>query len=292
MLKGIIKKGIGGFYYVKTETDIYECRARGVFRKKNITPLIGDKVLIRISDEDNTGYIEKIEERESELIRPPVANITQAIIVMSIEKPAINYWLLDRFLVMAESENLNIVICLNKVDLTQEEDLNRFFEIYTKGKYKIIKTSTKTGEGISDLRQTLKDNITVFAGPSGVGKSSLLNRVQPELNLKTGVVSEKTNRGKHTTRHVELLDIDLNSYVLDTPGFSSLKLDFIENEVELGRYFKEINEYIHECKFIGCLHNKEPGCEVKKQVEEGNINKQRYNNYISFLEEIKNIRRY
>lgn len=293
MLEGIITKGIGGFYYVKTKSDIYECRARGLFREKNITPLVGDKVLIRINDEDNSGYIEEIHARNSKLIRPPVANVTQAIIVVSIKEPSINFWLLDRFLIMAERENLSCIICINKIDIANEEEIRYVDNIYEKTSYPIIKTSTKTSEGINDLISVLKNNITVFAGPSGVGKSSLLNKINPEFKLKTGYVSKKANRGNHTTRHVELFEIDSeNSFVLDTPGFSSLRLDFIEDDLELSRYFKEIKEYENGCKFNGCLHYKEPNCEVKKQVENGNISIQRYNNYIQFLEEVRNNRRY
>ncbi|MCF6461025.1 ribosome small subunit-dependent GTPase A [Clostridium sp. Cult3] len=292
MLEGTIIKGIGGFYYVETEKGVYECKARGLFRKDNTIPLIGDRVLIRISEEDNTGYIEEIKERSSQLTRPPVANVTQAIIVMSIKNPGINCWLLDRFLVMAEYENLDIKICLNKIDLAEEQEVNQIYNIYDKAGYCIIKTSTKTKEGIGLLKEALEGNITVFAGPSGVGKSSLLNKVDTSLELMTGKVSKKTARGKHTTRHVELIDLGSESYVLDTPGFSSLNLDFIESEVELSRYFKDMNKYSEECKFIGCLHHKEPDCEVKKQVEAGNIDRTRYKNYLSFLEEIRNIRRY
>ena len=292
MIEGIIIKGVGGFYYVKTQECIYECRARGVFREDNITPLIGDNVLIRISEEDDTGYIEKVMERKSQLIRPPVANVTQAIIVMSIKKPNINFWLLDRFIVMAEHQNLNIGICLNKMDISSEDEAKRIDKNYDKTKYPIIKTSTKTGEGIEDLKKFLKNNVTVFAGPSGVGKSSLLNAIHPGLELKTGDVSKKTTRGKHTTRHVELIEIDPQSYVLDTPGFSSLNLDFIRSEEELSQYFVEIYEYNDKCKFINCLHHKEPNCEVKRQVEKGNISLERYENYLQFLEEIKNIRRF
>ena len=186
MLEGIIIKGIGGFYYVDTQKGVYECRARGVFREENIIPLIGDRVSIRLSKEDNTGYIEKIHDRESQLIRPSVANITQIIIVMSIRKPDINYWLLDRFLIMAEHERLTTHICINKIDLNDEENLDLVDRLYSKIEYKVIKTSSKTGEGISKLKDILGDNITVFAGPSGVGKSSLFNRIKPELYLKRG----------------------------------------------------------------------------------------------------------
>ncbi|NLJ78570.1 MAG: ribosome small subunit-dependent GTPase A [Tissierellia bacterium] len=292
MLEGIIIKGIGGFYYVDTVEGVYECRARGIFREQNITPLIGDRVSIRLSEEDDTGYIERIHNRRSQLLRPSVANITQVVIVMSIKKPDINYWLLDRFLVMAEYEGLDVHICINKIDLHNGDTIDIIDSIYSKIDYKVIKTSSKTGEGISNLKDILEDNITVFAGPSGVGKSSLLNRIDPKLNLKTGDVSRKTTRGRHTTRHVELMDLGAYGYVVDSPGFSSLDLDFIEDEVELGQYFREIGYWSQRCRFIGCLHHREPGCEVKKQVLEQNISDVRYQNYLQFLEELKNIRRY
>ncbi len=292
MLEGIIVKGVGGFYYVQTKEGIFECKARGLFREENIIPLVGDKVKIQISKEDNTGYIKEIKPRRSQLLRPPVANITQVIIVMSVKEPDINFWLLDRFLVMAEFENLNIHICLNKIDLESEEKIQAINDIYSSAGYHIINTSTTKNIGIEELREQLKNNITVFAGPSGVGKSSLLNKIHPGLDLKTGEVSKKTTRGKHTTRHVELLDLDSSSYVLDSPGFSSLDLDFIENKNQLAIGFKEIQKYEDKCKFISCLHDREPDCEVKRQLENGNISISRYENYLSFLEEIKNIRRY
>lgn len=291
MIDGIIIKGIGGFYYIKTKDRIIESRARGNFREENITPLIGDKVRIRISSEDSTGYIEEIYKRESQLTRPPVANITQAIIVMSIKKPDINTWLLDRFLMMAEYENLNLIICLNKVDLDLEKTLE-LKKIYEIAGYRVIMTSTVSGEGIDEVKSILSNNISVFAGPSGAGKSSLLNMINNNFKLETGEVSSKTKRGKHTTRHVELLDLDENSFVLDSPGFSSLNVEFIEDATELRDYFREIKKYGKTCKFIDCLHFNEPDCEVKRQVEAGNISKERYENYLLFLEEIKNIRRY
>ena len=291
MIDGIIIKGIGGFYYVKTEDGIIECRARGVFREEKITPLIGDKVRIRINEEDNSGYVEEIYERKSQLRRPPVANITQAIIVMSIKEPDINTWLLDRFLMMAEYENLEIIICLNKVDLDPGGAL-RLKEIYELAGYKVIETSTLVESGIDILESLLKDNISVFAGPSGAGKSSLLNLIRPGSNLETGEISNKTKRGKHTTRHVELLELDKNSFVLDSPGFSSLNVDFIEEDNQIKDYFREINRYGENCRFNSCLHHNEPNCKVKEQVEEGNISQERYENYILFLDEIKKIRRY
>lgn len=291
MIEGIIVKGVGGFYYVKTEEDIIECRARGIFREENLTPLIGDKVLIRISDEDNTGYIEKIQPRKSQLIRPPVANVTQVIIVMSIKKPNINPWLLDKFIVMAERENLNILICINKIDLDPEKG-QELIDIYKDIGYNVIGASAKEKIGIDKLRENLKNNISVFAGPSGVGKSSLLNAVNRDFKLKTGDVSAKTRRGKHTTRHVELLELDKTAYVLDTPGFGSLHLNFIEDVIELRDYFLEIKRFGLNCKFISCLHENEPDCEVKRQVELGNIQESRYNSYLDFLQEIRKFRRY
>jgi len=291
MIDGIIIKGIGGFYYVKTINEIIECRARGIFREENITPLVGDHVRIRISSEDNSGYVEEIYPRRSQLLRPSVANITQAIIVMSIKKPDINNWLLDRFLIMAEHERLNIMICLNKVDLAEEKALE-IKKIYEDIGYKVINTSTKDGIGIEDLRKSLYNNISVFAGPSGAGKSTLLNTISPNFKLETGDVSLKTKRGKHTTRHVELLDLYENTFVLDSPGFSSLNIDFIEEDVELRNYFKEIKVHGEKCRFISCLHQNEPDCNVKKQVENKTINKERYENYLLFLEEIKSRRRY
>ena len=276
---------------MKTDSGVIESKARGVFREDNIIPLIGDKVTIRISHEDDTGYIEEIHERSSKLTRPPVANITQAIIVMSIKKPDINTWLLDRFIMMAEHENLDIVICFNKIDLDSKLSAE-LKSIYEGAGYKVIETSIVSNSGIDKLRNTLKDNISVFAGPSGAGKSSILNLVSPEFNLETGEISTKTKRGKHTTRHTELLELSKNSFVLDSPGFSSLNIDFIEEDIEVRDYFREIRKYGEECKFMSCLHDNEPGCEVKKQVDKGNINKDRYKNYLLFKKEIKDIRRY
>lgn len=292
MIEGMILKGIGGFYYVKTDNGIYECRARGVFREEKITPFVGDIVLIRENETDKTGYIEKIYPRKSKLIRPPVTNVTQALIVISMKNPDPNLWLLDRFLILARHEGLNTIICLNKIDLVDCEEFNAVKSIYQKAGYNVIATSPVLDVGIDELRDTLENNITVFSGPSGVGKSSLLNKVQPNLQLKTGEISDKTKRGKHTTRHVELLELDNGGYVLDTPGFSSLDIDFIDNAEGLKKYFDEINSIKNQCRFNSCLHYKEPDCEVKRLVEVGEISKIRYENYIRFLEEIRNRRRY
>ncbi|KNF08746.1 putative ribosome biogenesis GTPase RsgA [Gottschalkia purinilytica] len=290
MLEGTIIKGIGGFYYVKVKDDLYECRARGVFRKEKTKPLVGDRVLIRANENDKTGYVEKIFERKTELIRPPVSNVNQAIIVFAVKNPDPNLWLLDRFLLLASYQGLDVVICFNKIDLVNEE-VKHLIEDYTKAGYKVITTSCKENKGIDELRETLKDKISVFAGPSGVGKSTLLNNIQSNLQLKTGEISQKTSRGKHTTRHVELIELEMGGWVLDTPGFSSLDIDFLDEE-NLQIYFNDIYEKSHLCKFTGCKHDKEPQCAVKESVENGEISRSRYNNYLLFLKETMDNRRY
>lgn len=291
MLEGRIIKGVGGLYFVKTTKGIIKSRARGVFRVEKTIPLIGDLVNIRISEEDNMGYIVDIKKRKTELLRPAVANVTQAIVVMSVKDPEINTWLLDKFLLMAEYENLNTVIVFNKSDLDPKK-AEELKGIYEKAGYEVVIASASLDIGIDDVKKHLKDNISVFAGPSGVGKSSLLNKIHKGFKLETGDISAKNKRGKHTTRHIELLELDDNSFVLDSPGFSSLNLNFIEDESEVRNYFKEIHDYGKDCKFLSCLHNKEPGCAVKNAVEENNINNSRYENYLLLLEEVKNIRRY
>ena len=291
MLDGIITKGIGGFYYVKVGDITYECRARGLFRKNKIKPQVGDRVSIRADENDKTGYVEEVHERTTELIRPPVSNVNQAIIVFAVKQPDPNLWLLDRFLLLASSQNLEVVICINKIDIATQEEVDEIYSIYKNIDYKIISTSTTENIGISDLKEILKDKITVFAGPSGVGKSTLLNAVQPDLGLETGSISAKNSRGKHTTRHTELIELELGGFVLDTPGFSSLDLDFLTEET-LEHHFPEIHKAGHDCKFNGCKHLKEPGCKVKEGVEDGSISASRYENYVMFLKELKDGRRY
>ncbi|HLS53361.1 MAG TPA: ribosome small subunit-dependent GTPase A [Tissierellaceae bacterium] len=291
MVKGRIIKGVGGFYYVKTKDGIIESRARGVFREDKLKPLVGDRVKIKVSDEDNSGYIIEIEDRQTELLRPPVSNVTQAIIVMSIKSPDINTWLLDKFLLMADYEGLDILICINKCELDEEFAI-KIEKIYKEAGYKVLLTSAALGLGIEELEEVLNGSISVLAGPSGVGKSSLLNRINPDFNLDTGDVSARTRRGRHTTRHVELLELKDNTFVLDSPGFSSLDLKFIENESQVRNYFKEINKYGFQCAFHSCLHDREPNCAVKAYVEAGKISQERYKNYLSILNEVRNIRRY
>ena len=292
MINGKIIKGIGGFYYVDTENGLYECRARGIFRKNKITPLVGDRVSISVVDEENKkGVVEEIEERDTELVRPPIANVDKALIVFAIKNPSPNLSLLDRFIVLAEKENLEIVIVFTKVDLDADgELLEELKSIYEVSGYKVIPVSNKLKLNIDKIKEELKENTVVFAGPSGVGKSSLLNEVDKNFELKTGEVSDKIKRGKHTTRHAELLKLECGGMVADTPGFSSLTLDDID-ESELKEYFIEFDKY-DDCRFGSrCIHENEPSCAVKEAVENGDISKKRYESYIQLLNEIRSGKR-
>lgn len=292
MINGKIIKGIGGFYYVDTENGLYECRARGIFRKNKITPLVGDRVSISVVDEENKkGVVEEIEKRDTELVRPPIANVDKALIVFAIKNPSPNLSLLDRFIVLAEKENLEIVIVFTKVDLDADgELLEELKSIYEVSGYKVIPVSNKLKLNIDKIKEELKENTVVFAGPSGVGKSSLLNEVDKNFELKTGEVSDKIKRGKHTTRHAELLKLECGGMVADTPGFSSLTLDDID-ESELKEYFIEFDKH-DDCRFGSrCIHENEPSCAVKEAVENGEISKKRYESYIQLLNEIRSGKR-
>mgnify|MGYP002571794288 FL=1 len=292
MIEGRIIKGIGGFYYIETEKGLYECRARGIFRKNKITPLVGDRVKISVVDEDKKkGVVEEIQERKTELVRPPIANVNKALIVFAVKNPTPHLSLLDRFIVLAEKENLEIVIVFTKVDLdTDGELLGELKDIYEVSGYKVISVSNKLKLNIDKIKEELKENTVVFAGPSGVGKSSLLNEVDKNFELKTGEVSDKIKRGKHTTRHAELLKLECGGMVADTPGFSSLTLDDID-ESELKEYFIEFDKY-DECRFGSrCIHENEPSCAVKEAVENGDISKKRYESYIQLLNEIRSGKR-
>jgi ribosome biogenesis GTPase / thiamine phosphate phosphatase len=295
MLDGRILKGIGGFYYIDTNNAIYECKARGIFRKDKVTPLVGDKVKISIIDEENKkGVIEEIEERQTELGRPPIANINKALIVFAIKNPDPHLSLLDRFIILAQKSGLEIVIVITKIDLDNDNKLEELKDIYKHAGYKIIPVSIKKNINMDEIKKELKDNTIVFAGPSGVGKSSLLNSIDSNLKLETGEVSDKIKRGKHTTRHSELLKLEFGGMVADTPGFSSLTLEDIE-EYELKEYFVEFEEYEDYCKFGGnCLHENEPKCKVKEAVKNGKISNIRHESYLQLLNEIREInnRRY
>lgn len=291
MLKGRIIKGVGGLYFVATDKGLYQCSIRGIFRKSKIIPTVGDYVEITILEdlvsEDEvikSAVIEKIEERENILIRPKVANIDCAVITFAILSPNINMDLLDRFLALAENENIKkIVICINKSDLASNEQIKSIKDIY-EGIYDIVFTSAIENSGIEELKNMLNEKVTVFAGPSGVGKSSLINSILPNADLKTGEISKKIERGKHTTRQVELLEAWENTYIVDSPGFTSLSMEYIENSLDL--CFREFLPYLPSCKFCDCKHIHEPNCAVKDEVGV-NISKQRYNRYIKLLKEIQ-----
>lgn len=290
---GKIIKGIAGFYYIHVpEKGIYECKARGVFRNKKIKPLIGDNVEIDVlENETMKGNILEILPRKNSLVRPTVANIDQVVIVFAVENPKPNFNLLDKFLIMAEKENIEVIICFNKVDTVTDEEVEDIKQIYKDTGYNVLMTSAVKDVGISVLRDILYDKTTVFAGPSGVGKSSILNLIQSVEELETGEVSQKIKRGKHTTRHATLLAFDKDSYVVDTPGFSSLYINEIEKD-DLKNYFIEFKRYEDQCKFYGCNHISEPCCAVKDAIENGEISRSRYESYKLLYNELKDIRRW
>ena len=288
-MQGKIIKGIAGFYYVHVvHSGIYECKAKGIYRNKKIKPLVGDNVEIEILDENNKiGNIVDIKQRENELIRPAVSNISQAFVVFAIAEPMPNLNLLDRM----EKNDIDTIICFNKIDLIEEEQILKMKDIYVKAGYHVIFTSTKSGTGIEDVKRLLEGKTTAFAGPSGVGKSSLLNAIMPEANSQTGSISEKIKRGKHTTRHSEIFHIGEDTFIFDTPGFSSLYVNDFEKE-DLEKYFREFRRFSNQCRFVGCAHENEPDCAVKEAVEIGEISIERYNNYVLLYDEIKDKKKY
>lgn len=287
-MQGKIIKGIAGFYYVHIpKKGIYECKAKGIFRKENIKPLVGDNVEIEITDQKEfKGNIIEILPRKSELIRPAVANIDQALIIFAMSKPEPNYNLLDRFLLMMKKQGLDCIICFNKRDIATKQERENIQKIYENSGCRVIFASALKKEGIDEIINILDGKTTAVAGPSGVGKSSIVNCLQRQIKMETGAISEKIERGKHTTRHSELITISDNTYIMDTPGFSSLSLFDIEKE-ELKDYFPEFNEYEDDCRFLTCAHIHEPVCGVKEAIERGDISKVRYDNYVAFYEELK-----
>lgn len=292
-MKGKIVKGIAGFYYVHADgSGTYECKAKGLFRRQNIKPLTGDNVEIAVIDEaEKTGNIEEIFPRKNELIRPLVVNIDMALVIFAAASPQPNLNLLDRFLVLMQYQQIPVTICFNKMELLEETERQRIAGIYAQCGYPVLFISVQRQEGIEELKAVLRGKTTAACGPSGVGKSSLVNLLQPEASMETGEISRKIQRGKQTTRHTQLIHIEENTYLMDTPGFSSVFVFDMEPE-ELKTYFPEFRPYEDSCKFLGCVHMGEQVCGVKEAAKAGHISRSRYKNYRLFYEELKEKRRY
>lgn len=285
---GIIQKAIGGFYYVEAASLIYECKARGVFRKNGLTPLVGDRVVFTVP-ENGYASIEEILPRKNQLIRPPVANLDQLIIVVSVQKPIPNLLVIDKLIALAEHHDIEPVIVISKSDLEDGEELA---QIYRKSGFQVLVTSAEEGLGIEACKALLAGKISAFTGNSGVGKSSLLNQIDSRLGLPTAQISEKLGRGRHTTRHVELFTLDNGAVVADTPGFSSVDCvtqEWIDKE-SLPGCFREFRPFLGGCKFVSCSHTKEVSCAIVQAVERGEIPLSRFESYKSMYEEVKDIK--
>lgn len=291
-MTGKIIKGIAGFYYVHTTLGLFECKAKGIFRKEGIKPLVGDNVEIEIIDEkEMTGNITDISPRENSLIRPACANVDQALIIFAITKPDPNYNLLDRFLISMNRENIPTVICFNKKDIATDEEMKELKDSYEGCGCNVFFSSGTNREGLEIIKAALEGKTTVIAGPSGVGKSTIVNALHPGAAMETGEISRKIERGKHTTRHSQLFALSDNTFIMDTPGFTSLYLSDIEKE-DLWKYYPEFAEHEVNCKYALCSHISEPICGIKEAVETGIISKIRYANYKVLYEELKQKKQY
>lgn len=288
-MEGLIMKGIGGFYYVKTADGTFQAKGRGIFKKDGITLMVGDRVDIEVL-EDGDAVINSIAPRKNQFIRPPIANIDRFIVVMAATKPKPNFTTIDKFLIMAEMNHIEPVLCINKIDLVKEKKLQEIIDIY-KDVYPIVCVSGASGAGVEELKPYISGHRVAFAGPSGVGKSTITNRLIPQANMETGNVSEKTARGKHTTRHVEIFEAGEEGYVFDTPGFTSFEI-LEADEENLSDFYPEIARMKGSCRFDNCRHMKEPDCKVQQAVEEGLIHPLRYASYVAAMEEIRNKKKY
>ena len=287
-MNGIIIKALSGFYYVVSEEKIYECKARGNFRKNGVSPLVGDRVEIEVIDE-NHGIVDKVLPRKNALERPNVANIDKLFIVSSFQTPAPNTFIIDKMTAIAVYNNIEPIIVFNKCDMGDFAD---WLKIYKNAGFKTFVVSAETGEGIEDLKEELKDSVSAFTGNSGVGKSSLLNRLFGESVIKTGEVSQTLGRGRHTTRHIEAYKLVFGGFVVDTPGFSSIDYDTADYDFkeQLPELFTDFGDYIYNCRFTGCSHTKEAGCAVIDAVNNGEIEESRHNSYLQLFEELKDLK--
>ena len=291
---GKIIRSVGGFYYVWCYEDgrTYQCRARGVFRKDSFKPLPGDDCTFRLTEaKDVEGYVETIKKRRNQLIRPPVANVDQALVLFAFASPEPNLQLLDRFLIEMGRRRIPVIICFNKQDLVSGHDRLKLPGIYSRCGCTVLTVSVLKQEGLQRIRDLMKGKTTVLAGPSGVGKSSLTNYLCPSAGMEVGAVSRRTERGKQTTRHAELFAAGDGTFFFDTPGFSSLELAGIEKE-DVKSFYPEFREYEKECRFQGCMHIHEPDCGVKRALEEGKISRERYESYLQLVEEISSRKKY
>jgi len=286
MRQGIITKGVGGFYDVLVDGDVVRCRARGIFRKDNIVPMVGDKVTISIKDK----AIVEIHPRKNQLLRPAVANIDLLGIVLAPTHPEPDFYLIDKLMVSAENNGIKVMLLINKVDLVGDKEVRDIMDIYKSTQYPIITLSCKEQIGFENLKDIIKDNIVTLAGQSGVGKSSIINVLCPEKELETGQLSEKIRRGRHTTRHTKLLILPSGGMIVDTPGFSTMNMNEVMPE-DLSYLYPDFVDYMHQCRFNGCMHDREPGCKVKEAVAEGIISQGRYERYIRILNELREFRR-
>lgn len=290
-MRGLITKGIGGFYYVQTEQGLIEAKGRGIFKKDGITLMVGDEVEIQIIDEEEKkGVIDRILPRKNQFIRPPIANVDLFAIVFAPAKPRPNFALIDKFLIMAEMHGVEAIVCINKCDLADDEEIEKIRAVY-EGVYPVLLLSGKMGMGIDTLEKMISGKKAALAGPSGVGKSTILNSMIPHANMETGAVSAKTQRGKHTTRHVEIFDVEGGGKLFDTPGFTSFEI-LEADEENLWMYYPDIERYSGSCRYDNCRHIKEPDCMVREAVKNGKIHKMRYDSYVSNIEEIRSKKKY